>query len=77
MTEPFNKTNVAEMADAAANEIEQLRTRIAALEPKAHAYDTLAQVLGLLPRQSQGYGVDMAWQLRKRAKELREPEAAA
>lgn len=65
------------MAEAAAREIEGLRAQIATLTPKAHAYDNLSIVLRLLPQQSQGYGEDMAWKLRKRAEELRAPEPAA
>lgn len=77
MDEPFNKKNVAEMADRAAEEIERLRRVNSELAPRAHAYDTITTILGLLPQQSQGYGEDLAWKLRKRAKELRAPEAEA
>jgi hypothetical protein len=76
MSEPFTKRGVADMADAAAREIENLRAQIATLTPKAHAYDNLSIVLRLMPQQSQGYGEDMAWKLRKRAEELRQPEAS-
>ena len=63
------------------DEIVTLRRRIAAMEPKAHAYDTIA----ILARQSevrvdQGYGVDVAWRLENAVNELiaeREAEALA
>lgn len=74
MTEPFTKKNVAEMAERAAGEIESLRAQIASLQPKAHAYDTVTQILGLLPQNSRGYSEDIAHKLRRRAAELREPE---
>lgn len=76
MPEPFNKTAVASMAEAAAREIDNLRAEIARLKPKAHAYDNLTIVLGLLPQQSQGYGEDMASKLRRYAEELRTPPPA-
>lgn len=76
MTEPFTKGNVASMAERAADEIESLRRVNDALAPKAHAYDMISIILGLLPQRSQGMGEDMAWKLRRRAAELREPEQA-
>jgi hypothetical protein len=69
----INNIEAAEMAERAASEIEQLRKENERLAPKAHAYDQLSIVLGLLPQQSQGFGVDLAWQLRRRAEELRTP----
>jgi len=63
-----------EMMQRAASEIEELRRRISQLEPKAHAYDSVAQVLRLLPQPSVGYGEDVAWMLRKRIKELQAPQ---
>lgn len=63
------------MAERAADEIENLRRVNDALAPKAHAYDTISAILGLLPQQSRGMGEDLAWKLRRRAEELRQPEA--
>lgn len=65
-----NKQEFIEMARRASAEIKDLRARIAHLEPKAHAYDQLSAVIGLLPRQSQTYGEDLAWSLDKRVAEL-------
>lgn len=66
-----------EMMKRAAGEIRELRATIERLKPKAHAYDQLSAVLGLLPQPSQGYGEDVAWMLDKRIAELekaRKPE---
>lgn len=73
----INNIEAAEMAERAADEIESLRRTNAELAPKAHAYDTLATVPNLLPQRQQGYGVDLAAQLRRRAKQLRAPEDEA
>jgi hypothetical protein len=77
MTEPFTKLNVAQMADRAASEIEQLQQDNARLRAKADAYDAVTAILGLLPRRSESMGASLAWQLRKRAEELREPDPEA
>ena len=58
------------MMQRCSEEIRSLRARIAHLEPKAHAYDTLSAVLGLLPRPSQCYGEDLAWRLDKEIAEI-------
>lgn len=74
-----NKQEFIEMARRASAEIKSLRNQIAALEPKAHAYDQLSTVLGFLPRQSRGYGEDLAYMLDKRVAELtkeNKPDAA-
>lgn len=75
------KDHVAiEMMQRCVEEIDTLRGRIAALEPKAHAYDSLAQVLRMVPQPSQGYGEDLAWKLRREIdnlkKQMVEPAAA-
>jgi hypothetical protein len=56
-------------------EISMLRHEIATLSPKAHAYDQITTVLGLLPKPSQGYGEDIIWRLKKQLEELK-PEIA-
>ena len=53
------------------DEVVNLRRRTAELEPKAHAYDTVA----ILARQSvhpesQGYGIDVAWLLKEAVEKL-------
>lgn len=64
-----------EMMRRSSDEIKGLRARIAALEPKAHAYDMISAILGLLPQPSRGYGEDVAWMLDKRIRELKEAQA--
>lgn len=65
-----NKQEFIEMACRASAEIKSLREQIAILEPKAHAYDQLSTVLGLMPRHSRSYGEDLAYMLDKRVAEL-------
>jgi hypothetical protein len=67
---PASEREFIQMMERCRSEIEQLRATIATLEPKAHAYDQLTTVLGLLPKQSRGYGEDLVWTLRKRIQEL-------
>lgn len=64
-----------ETAELSAAEIRALRAQVAELAPKAKAYDALVTVLGFVPRQSQGYGVDLAFQLERRVDELRKDAA--
>ena len=57
-------------------EIKNLRAQIKRLKPKADAYDNLAIVLNLLPRQSMSVGEDLVWVLDKRMRELAEASAS-
>lgn len=66
----MTKHDTKEMIQRCIEEIEGLRRRLAIAEPKAEAYDTLRQVLGLLPRANQGFGEDMVWRLKLQLKEL-------
>lgn len=59
-----------EMMSRCAAEITQLRAEIDRLSPRAAAYDSISDILRLLPKPSQGYGEDLLWNLRKRIKEL-------
>lgn len=53
------------------DEMIQLRRRIVELEPKAHAYDTLAATVRLNVREEGGYAsVDAAWRLKLAIDEL-------
>lgn len=48
------------------DEIVRLRRQIAVLEPKAHAYDTIAQVARLsIQNANIGYGEDPAWRVKQ------------
>jgi hypothetical protein len=63
-----------EMMNRCICEIKDLRAVIDRLRPKAEAYDNIATVLHLLPRQSTGAGEDLVWVLNYRIRELT-PEA--
>lgn len=67
----MNDKEAIEMMQRCSSEIKELRATIDRLAPKAHAYDQLSVVLGLLPQKSQGYGEDLAWTLDKRIGELK------
>ena len=62
--------DVVDMMLRCAEEIESLRRINAILQPKAEAYDAIVVILGMLPKQPQGYGEDLAWRLRKEASAL-------
>lgn len=64
----FTKIDTGELNQTlicAHDEITSLRRRLAEVEPKAHAYDTLAQIARLtIHQEPQGYGVDVAWRIK-------------
>lgn len=66
-----------DMINRSVEEITSLRAQIDHLAPRAAAYDSIAMILGLLPAKSQGYGVDIVWQLKKQAAELASNSAQA
>lgn len=70
MTENPYPAELVDVMRRCSDEIRQLRARIAQLEPKADAYDNIAAVLRLLPREGQAFGEDLAWRLDKRIQEL-------
>ena len=83
MRETMDVKEALDMMNRCKHEIMGLRAQIDRLTPKADAYDKLAIVLGLLPRQSVGIGEDLVWVLDKRMQELQpkpkpstEPESA-
>jgi hypothetical protein len=59
-----------EMMRRCKDEIQLLRDEIGRLRPKADAYDSLAQVLSLLPRPSVGAGEDIVWRIDRRIREI-------
>jgi hypothetical protein len=65
-----------DMMNRRKQEIISLRAVIDRLKPKAEAYDNLAILLNLLPKQSVGMGEDLVWVLDKRIREL-SPKPAA
>lgn len=66
----MNDQDAMQMMQRCSAEIKGLRARIEYLEPKAHAYDVLSAVVGLLPKPSQGYGEDLAWRLDKETADI-------
>lgn len=71
----YNK-EASEMMLRCKNEILSLRTTINALRPKAEAYDNLAILLNLFPKQSMSFGEDLVWILDRRMRELKEEESS-
>lgn len=61
----------------ASEEIRQLRAHLARIEPKAEAYDNIAAILRMMPKQSGGYGPDVLWEIEKHIAELMDPVPAA
>lgn len=77
MPPTMSNREAVEMMTRCKQEIQSLRAQIERLKPKADAYDNIAIVLALLPRQSVGMGEDMVWVLDKRMRELKEaPDAS-
>jgi hypothetical protein len=69
--------DAAQMIQRCIEEIQGLQNQVAVLSPKAAAYETVTQILGLLPRPQQGYGEDMIWRLRNELAKLQpKPEVA-
>ncbi len=76
----MDRPKMLSLLRAGHDEITLLRRQIAALEPKAHAYDTIAQMAALTKHpSSQGYGEDVAWRMKAAVEALvaeREAEKA-
>lgn len=70
MPPEISNKEAIEMMNRCKHEIIGLRAAIDRLKPKADAYDNLAIVLGLLPRQGMGASEDLVWVLDKRIREL-------
>jgi len=66
----MNDKDAADMMLRCAQEIEHQRSIIAALRPRAEAYDAICSILDMLPKKSQGCGEDLAWRLRVEASAL-------
>ena len=75
-TMPVHDTQAIQMMQRCAEEIRQLRRINAELAPKADAYDSLRQVLNLLPQPSQGYAEDLVWRLEKEIAEMQANKVA-
>ena len=77
MRDTITNREAIEMMTRCKQEIQSLRAQIDRLRPKAKAYDNLAIVLSLLPRQSVGMGEDLVWVLDKRMRELKPDETTS
>lgn len=73
----MNDKEAIEMMQRCKHEIMDLRREIDRLRPKAEAYESVAQVLALLPQQSRGMSEDMVWALDKRIREIEQVSANA
>ncbi len=71
----MNDREAIEMMQRCKSEIVSLRNEIDRLRPKADAYDSIAHILSLLPRQSQGMGENLVWILDKRIREIERANA--
>ncbi len=75
-SETISNREAVQMMARCKEEIKNLCAQIERLKPKADAYDNLAIVLNLLPRQSMSVGEDLVWVLDKRMRELAEASAS-
>ena len=75
--EKILRREMIEMMQRCKSEIVDLRRQVERLQPKADAYDNLATVLRLLPRQSHGMSEDLAWALERRIEKLTRDEKDA
>jgi hypothetical protein len=73
----MNRPNILNLLRASHDEITVLRRRIAELEPKAHAYDTLAATVRLNVREQGRYDAsDVAWQIKQTVERIEAERAA-
>jgi hypothetical protein len=65
-----------EMMQRCISEIETQRMVVSRLAPQAEAYEVIRDIVRMGPKQSQGYGEDLVWRLKKKIAELEpKPEA--
>lgn len=63
---------------SAHDEIVSLRTRLANVEPKADAYDTIARLARLIVSdEARGYSVDVAWRIKSLLEKAKAPAEAS
>ena len=73
----MDRTETISLLRQGHDEIVTLRRRLAELEPKAHAYDTLAIIARIAePIESRGFSVDIAWTLKDAVDKLVAERAA-
>ena len=62
----FIAPELKQLLRMAHDEIISLRARLAYAEPKAEAYDTIAQIASLSKKEeNRGYSVDVAWRIKE------------
>lgn len=66
----MNNLEAIEMMQRCKHELMALRREVDRLRPKAEAYESVAQILALLPQQSVGMSEDLIWILDKRIREI-------
>jgi hypothetical protein len=75
----FTKVDAGELNQAlisAHDEIVSLRARLAHMEPKADAYDTIARIARLTVQdEARGYSVDVAWRIKSLLEKVKTPAA--
>lgn len=59
-----------EMMQRCISEIETQRMIVSRLTPNAEAYEVIRDIVRMSPKQSQDYGEDLVWRLRKKIEEL-------
>lgn len=66
----MNDKEAVDMMQRCKHDIIRLREEVDRLRPKAEAYDSVAQILALLPQRSGMVGEDVVWTLDKRIREI-------
>lgn len=67
----IEKPEIIQVLRHAHDEIIRLRRKIEALEPRAHAYDTIAQIAAISRHDVKvGYGEDPTWRIKKMVDDL-------
>jgi hypothetical protein len=61
-----------DMMERCMGEITSLRREVDELRPKADAYDSIKQILGMMPSRSIGMGEDLVWRLKKRIEQTKD-----
>lgn len=76
MSEKMTDNDIIDMANRCIEEITALRAQVAALAPKADAYDTLRSVVRLAtPPDPRCMSEDIVWRLKRQIDSLKESKA--
>lgn len=63
-------TETLQLLRVCREEIVALRRQVDELMPRAEAFESIRQVLGMIPRASGGFSPDILWLLNKRIEEV-------